>query len=241
MDTYGLIGKKLGHSFSKKYFEETFEQLHLDATYQLFELEKIDDIHRIFAIPTLKGFNVTVPYKISIIPFLDNLSEAASETQSVNCVKIEDKKKIGYNTDVLGFEYALLHNFLPLGFESKALILGDGGASRSVQHVLKKLHIDFEIIARNNKNSLHYDNLNAELIQFHQLIIQTTPVGMYPSINETIDFPFQYLSSNHYVMDLIYNPTKTKLLQAAESQGSIIKNGLEMLYKQADMAWNIWK
>jgi shikimate dehydrogenase len=243
MDNYGLIGKKLSHSFSKKYFEEKFENLNINAQYHLFEIEKIADIKQIIAHnPNLKGFNVTIPYKESIIPYLDMLHEDAYATNSVNCVKKEKDKWIGYNTDIIGFEFSLLNDFLPKDFNSEALILGNGGASKAVQYVLKKLEIAYTIVTRdsNSNNYLNYISLNKSVIDTHQLIINTTPVGMYPNIKEKLNFPFHLISSKHFLLDLIYNPLETYFLEKGTKKGATTQNGILMLHTQAEASWDIW-
>jgi shikimate dehydrogenase len=244
--TYGLLGKKLKHSFSKLYFESKFEALKISAQYNLFELENIQDIKNIFSLYSdLKGLNVTLPYKTSIIPFLDELDPLAEACGAVNCVVVKDGKTIGYNTDIYGFHLSL-QRFLPKDFKkSKALILGTGGASRAVALVVSEFfNASFLKVSRTPQsveNIISYSDLFTLDLNKYPLIINTTPVGMFPLIDDKPNFPYEKLSEKFWVFDLIYNPEKTLFLSAAEKQQAHIKNGLEMLYLQAEKAWEIWQ
>ena len=190
--------------------------------------------------PQLKGLSVTIPYKEQIIPFLDDISSDAKAIGAVNCIKIKNQKLIGYNTDIVGFE----NSFKPLlkPFHQNALILGSGGASKAVKFVLKKLNIPFISVARNpsNTDEIAYQSLTHHLIEEHQIIINCTPVGTFPSVNEFPQIPYESLTSNHFLFDLIYNPSETIFLKNGKEKGALIKNGLEMLELQAEKAWEIW-
>lgn len=235
---YGLIGKNISYSFSKKYFTEKFKKLHLKGfSYELFDLENINLIQPLLQNKSLKGFNVTIPYKENIISFLDELSEEAREIAAVNCVKIIGERKIGYNTDAFGFEKSLLLN--PKNREKKALILGDGGAAKAVKYVLQKHEIPYLTVARNT--DLNFKTLDEDLVKAHQLIIQCTPVGTFPHVDHCLQFPFEALSKNHTVIDLIYNPEITQFLKNAAQQDAKTLNGFYMLEQQAEKAWQIWQ
>ena len=239
MNNLGLIGKNIAYSFSEKYFTEKFHRQNLtDFSYQLFDLKDINEVETLFSNENLLGFNITIPYKQAIIPFLDALSPEAQKVGAVNTVKINEGKKIGYNTDVYGFE----KSFVPMlrNHHQKALILGNGGASKAVTFVLDKLGIPYTKVTRNDDEFLSYDNLDETIISSHQIIINCTPVGTFPQINAAPNLPYQFLTEAHYLYDLIYNPEETKFLQLGKEKGAQIKNGLEMLHLQAEKAWEIW-
>ena len=234
---YGLIGKDIGYSFSGQYFAEKFiDEKIQDSVYETYDLKEISAIEKLFQNPNLKGLNVTIPYKEQIIPFLDELSPEAKEIGAVNCVKIEKGKKTGFNTDVFGFEKSLK----PLleNHHKSALVLGSGGASKAVNFVLKKLQISFQIVSR--KGILTYQDLDEEEIKNHNLIINCTPLGTTPNIGQAPEIPYEFLTQNHFLYDLVYNPPKSKFLQLGENQKSKIKNGYEMLVLQAEKSWEIW-
>ncbi|MEO5583096.1 MAG: shikimate dehydrogenase, partial [Saprospiraceae bacterium] len=239
---FGLIGFPLTHSFSRKFFSQKFEkELIHDAEYRLYP---IDSIHHFPDLikglgPELVGLNVTIPYKQSVIQYLDDLSQEAQQIQAVNTILFRDGKLLGYNTDIPGFEQSLLH-FIDEQVIT-ALVLGNGGASKAVQFVLSKLHIHFKTVSRNPKpGSVSYEQLDDTLLQTSRLIINTTPLGMAPKTTEFPAFDYSVLSDQHYLYDLIYNPTKTIFLSKGEAQGSKIQNGLDMLYRQAEASWKIW-
>jgi shikimate dehydrogenase len=245
MRTFGLIGFPLTHSFSKKYFSDKFQQeIIADAEYLNFPIERIEAVLPIFENQNLRGLNVTIPYKEAIIPFLDELDSSASGVGAVNTVVLRDEKKIGYNTDVYGFENSLL-SFLAKAQSSqseiKAIVLGTGGSSKAVAYVLKKLGIEFHFVSRTQKEyTLSYTDLKPQTILEHQLIINTTPVGMFPKTQDAPDIPYSFLTSQHLLFDLIYNPEETEFLKRGKQQGAEIKNGLEMLQLQAEKSWEIW-
>ena len=241
---YGLIGYPLSHSFSKKYFEDKFLKERLvEHHYELFEIRDIEGIKDIIENNSdLVGLNVTIPYKESIMPFLDHLDESAILVGAVNVIKIQEKSIIGYNTDFFGFESSLL-DWLPQNIEYlSAIILGTGGAAKAVEAVLKSNKISYKLISRTKTSStLTYEELNASsLIADNKLIINTTPLGMAPNIDVCPDILYDHLSEEHYVFDLIYNPAETKFLSKASSKGAMVKNGLEMLQLQAEKSWEIW-
>ncbi len=240
---FGIIGKPLAHSFSPDYFNNKFKQLQLDAVYHRFELEDISQFESLIKTSTnLRGLNVTLPYKQSVVPILNQLHGAAGELKTVNTISIENGVLHGYNTDVIGFEELLRKN--DLLFTQAALVLGSGGSSSAVQYVLNQNKIPFKVVSRKNLQqgiSLSYSDLNKEIIKQHQLVINCTPLGMFPNIRETPEIPHQYLSLNHICIDLIYNPTKTLFLQLAEERNCKAINGYDMLIAQAEASWEIWK
>ncbi|TVR78484.1 MAG: shikimate dehydrogenase [Chitinophagaceae bacterium] len=238
---YGLIGFPLEHSFSPQYFAEKFKKEKLpNHHYQLFEVESLTEVKQIFETKGLKGLNVTIPYKKEIIPYLDGLSVAAQKTQAVNVINIVKGKFIGHNTDYIGFQKSLKY-FLSGAKIENALILGSGGSSSAVELALNNLNINTTIVSRKaGTNNLTYNELDRSVIESNRLIINTTPLGMYPQINKKPDIPLDFISKNHFIFDLIYNPEKTLFLKSAEDKGAKIKNGLEMLYLQAEEAWKIW-
>lgn len=241
MSKFGLVGKKLGHSFSKSYFEEKFQKEGLEHTFQNFELPVIEEIWNIFSIPDLKGFSVTIPYKEQIIPFLDSLSEEAAEIGAVNCVRLtEDGKKIGYNTDAFGF-HQMIKPFLTNEHE-RAIILGTGGASKAVASVLKNIGLDVLWISRNPKNEKEfpYEAINEYMLRACKVVVNCTPVGTFPNVDDCVPFPFEFLTESHLCIDLIYNPEETKFLRESRSKGATTLNGLSMLKEQANKAWEIW-
>jgi shikimate dehydrogenase len=246
MDTYGLIGKKLGHSFSKAYFEKKFKSQQINAQYLNFELDEIGQLKNIIKnYPELVGLNVTIPFKKSVMDFIDQMDEVAEKVGSVNTLKIDRSGNeifvSGYNTDVIGFEETLK----PLLADRKsvaALILGTGGASNAVAFVLAKLGIPHVFVSRAPENSSHisYKGLTPEMVKSHKLIINTSPVGMYPSMDEAPDIPYTYLGEDHILYDLIYNPEETLFLNNGREKGATTMNGLKMLELQAEASWNIW-
>ncbi|MBK1895395.1 shikimate dehydrogenase family protein [Chryseobacterium paridis] len=233
----GLVGRNISYSFSKKFFENKFQKLMLKGfSYDIFDLKEIDEVEQLFSTPELLGFNVTIPYKEKIINYLDELSEEAKEIGAVNCVLIQDGKKTGYNTDAVGFEKTLLLHKKPQ--HTSALILGNGGAAKAVQYVLDKNGISSQIVSR--KSILNFDNLDTQTVQDHKLIIQTTPVGTFPNVDDCLKFPFEGLSKEHLIIDLIYNPNYTKFIMNASEKGAKTVNGYYMLEQQAEKAWEIW-
>ena len=246
MKLYGIIGYPLGHSFSEKYFTEKFEKENLtDCTFRNFEIENEGEFKSLIADnQQLQGLSVTIPYKRSIMSFLDNIDNDAKKIGAVNCIRIEQKVdktvSTGYNTDVYGFE----HSFVPLlkSHHKKALVLGSGGASKAVVYILEKLKIDYLIVTRSPHGCKHirYSVLHEEIMQEHNIIINTTPLGMFPEINSCPDIPYKFITKDFLLFDLIYNPETTQFLKKGKEVGATIKNGLEMLHLQAEKAWEIW-
>lgn len=244
MRRFGLIGRTLGHSFSARYFADKFarEGLAEQCRYDLFELEQVDDVKDLLLnTESLEGFNVTIPYKQLIIPLLDSLSREAREIGAVNCVKVaKDGMLTGYNTDIDGIRISL-DKLLGLECVEAALILGTGGASQAVQYVLLERSIPFRLVSRDgSKGDLTYDELTQEVIDSHRLIINSSPVGMYPHCDEAPALPYHKLTPNHYLFDLVYNPERTLFVERGRAQGAHTLSGLAMLYAQAESAWKIW-
>lgn len=244
MKQLGLIGRKLGHSFSARYFSEKFEREGLSGeyAYALYELAEIEQVEAfIGSTPNLAGFNVTIPYKQQIIPYLDEVSDEARRIGAVNCVKImADGRRVGYNTDVDGIRLSL-NKLLGSVEVDAALVLGSGGASQAVQYVLAERDIPYQIVSRDEaKGNLTYNDLCAEVLSSHHLVINASPVGMYPKVDEAPQMDYSLLTPFHYLFDLVYNPVTTRFLELGAQQGAHTLSGLDMLYAQAEAAWNIW-
>lgn len=241
MRLFGLIGYPLSHSFSKKYFSEKFEKDRLvDCRYELFPIKSINELPLLLRDnPGLEGLNVTIPYKKQVLRFL-NSSEIPSGLEACNCIGIKNGSLTGYNTDAIGFEKSLLP-YLRL-YHTDALILGSGGATEAIAYVLRRLKIKYSVVSREMKtgSAFIYEELNEDIINQHKLIINTTPLGMYPATNVCPDIPYNHISSRHLLFDLTYNPAKTLFLQKGEERGATIKNGQEMLLIQAEESWKIW-
>lgn len=244
MRQFGLIGLPLSHSFSKKYFGNKFEEENIQhCEYELYPLKSIGSFpHLLSNHPDIVGINVTIPYKEAVIPFLDELDEASAKIGAVNTIKIKDGKTKGYNTDTYGFEQSLLA-FLKKNASAKpseALILGTGGASKAVAFVLEQQHIPYKYVSRTaSKDRLGYPDLIGRLSDF-QLIVNTTPLGTFPNVDQAADLPYGEINREHLLYDLVYNPEKTLFLKSGEAQGAAIHNGLEMLRLQAEKSWEIW-
>jgi shikimate dehydrogenase len=242
MKVYGIIGYPLGHSFSKKYFTEKFVSEGItDCSYEMFPIQEIYELKNIIKNnPDLKGLNVTIPYKQLVLRHLYEYKNITNGLIACNCIKIVNGKTFGYNTDVIGFEQSLLPQLK--SHHTSALILGNGGAAEAVKFVLQKLNINYKIVSRKLHDGAHltYADLNEQIIKAHTLIINTTPLGTFPNVNECAVIPYQYLTAQHFLFDLVYNPAKTLFLQKGEEQGAIIKNGYDMLVIQAEESWRIW-
>ncbi len=237
---YGLIGKHISYSFSKTYFNDKFEKLHLENhEYVNFDLPTIDAFCNI-DLDMVSGFNVTIPYKEQIIKYLDVIADEAKAIGAVNTIKITKKNQlIGYNTDFYGFEESIKPLLKPN--HTKALVLGTGGASKAIKFVLKKLNIDYLVVSRNPiKAQISYQDISEKLINEYTMIINCTPLGTFPDVDKCPDIPYQYITNQHLLYDLIYNPEKTIFLAKGEDKGAIICNGLKMLALQAEKAWAIW-
>ena len=244
MRQLGLIGRTLGHSFSAKYFAEKFEREGLSEkfSYKLFELPEIGDVEGLIAEnPNLIGFNVTIPYKEQIIPYLDDLSAEARNIGAVNCVKIlSDGRRFGYNTDVDGIRLTL-DRLLGDECVGSALVLGSGGASKAVKFVLGERGIKCLVVSRNsNSGDITYGELSEEVIAHNKLIINASPVGTYPNIDVAPALPYPLLASEHRLFDLVYNPDVTLFMKRGAERGARVVSGIDMLYAQAESAWRIW-
>ncbi|MCZ4243396.1 shikimate dehydrogenase family protein [Pedobacter punctiformis] len=245
MKTYGLIGYPLSHSFSKKYFTEKFlnEGLH-DYQYELYPIENIDSITGLLAnYPTLCGLNVTIPHKVNVLQYLNELDEVAEKIGAVNCICIKnhdgENYLKGYNTDAYGFEESLKPLLEP--HHTKALVFGDGGATKAIKYVLNKLNIEFiTVVRKETPGTVLYQDLSPEMIRSHTLLINTTPLGMSPNVDTYPDIDYSLLGPEHLAYDIVYNPLETAFMSKAAARGAKIKNGLEMLHQQAEKAWEIW-
>ncbi len=242
MKRFGLIGYPLSHSFSKKYFTEKFEKEGLkDHVYDIFPISSIDKLPEVLANnPDLVGLNVTIPYKQQVLQYLDasNLPEGV---QACNCIKIENEKLTGNNTDITGFQKSFAEKLQP--YHKRAIVLGNGGATAAVVYVLKTLNIEYEIVSRklHQGSTLTYDDLTDDVIKHHTVIINTTPIGTFPNVDQAAPIPYDAITSDHYLFDLIYNPDKTLFLKKGEERGATTKNGYDMLVIQAEESWKIWK
>lgn len=245
MRLLGLIGYPLGHSFSGDYFRQKFSREGItDIEYRAFPLENIKEVRKVISEnPDLIGFNVTIPYKVKIIRLLDSLDDTAGMVGAVNTVSIIRKGKRyrlkGYNTDVNGFR-SLISDAGNIK-RSRALILGTGGAAMAVKYVFEEMKIPVTLVSRTGKAGLLYKEVNKDVIESHKLIVNTTPVGMFPDINESPEIPYEFISKEHVAIDLVYNPPETLFLKKCRQHGAAILNGLKMLHTQADAAWEIWK
>jgi shikimate dehydrogenase len=243
MRNLGLLGKNISYSFSKAYFKKKFEAEKIDnISYENFDIKTIDLLPSLINnTPNLKGFNVTIPYKEVIIPYLDELEEKAKKIGAVNTVKVNDKNKlIGYNTDYYGFKKSLQPLLKP--HHKNALILGTGGASKAVAFSLKELNINYHYVSRTSKNDINftYESLTDDIIKQHQIIINCSPVGTFPNVDVCPNIPYKAITSEHILYDLIYNPEETTFLRLGKQKGAITINGLRMLKLQAEKAWSIW-
>ncbi|MDM9632028.1 shikimate dehydrogenase family protein [Robiginitalea aurantiaca] len=240
MRRFGLIGKDISYSFSPGYFSAKFESLGLkECSYEIFDLPEISGFSEILSQPDLCGLNVTIPYKTAICSFMDRLDPDAAEIGAVNTIRFTRKGLVGYNTDVIGFTRSLSPMLYPE--DTAALILGTGGASKAVAYGLTKLGIRFRFVSRSAKDgALGYADLNQTILNDYQLIINCTPCGTYPRVDEAPPIPYDALNTTHLLYDLIYNPEKTAFLKKGSKAGCRVKNGLEMLHLQAEASWEIW-
>ncbi|MBD5299349.1 MAG: shikimate dehydrogenase [Bacteroides sp.] len=238
---YGLIGYPLGHSFSASFFNKKFADEGIPEHYELLPIETIGNLGALIkSLPDLKGFNVTIPYKQQIIPLLSEIDEEAAEIGAVNVVKLyADGTMKGFNTDAVGFRNSLSPLLKP--HMKKALVLGTGGASKAVINVLKRLGLEVTKVSRNRGvDTLTYTDITPEIISAHHIIVNTTPLGMWPKVHEAPSLPYDALTPLHLCYDLVYNPEVTEFMKKSAEQGATIKNGLEMLHLQALAAWEIW-
>lgn len=246
MQKYGLIGYRLKHSFSVGYFNEKFRSEGIDAEYVNFEIPSIDNFKEVInENPDLCGLNVTIPYKEQVIPFLDELDEDTKAIGAVNVVKIirqkgkAKAKLVGYNSDIIGFTQSIEPLLQP--HHKQALILGTGGAAKAVFHGLKNLGIESKYVSRSpEKDAFHYADIRSKVMREYTVIVNCTPVGMYPDIDQCPNIPYDKLTPKHLLYDLLYNPNNTLFMKKGEARGAVTKNGLEMLLLQAFAAWEIW-
>jgi shikimate dehydrogenase len=241
MRLFGLIGYPLGHSFSKKYFEEKFAREGItDVVFENFSIPSIEQFPGLWKqYIDLCGLAVTIPYKQQVLAYLDELSPEVTAMQACNCIKLSKGKLIGYNTDIIGFEQSLLPYLKPE--HTHALILGTGGAAAGVAFVLSRLGIRYQFVSRNpDVRGLTYASLDAVQMDRHRLIINTTPLGTYPEVDTCAPIPYHYLTDHHHCFDLVYNPTETLFMQKAKAQGASVQNGYQMLTIQAEANWRIW-
>lgn len=250
IQTYGLIGKHLSHSFSKSFFTRYFEEngLH-DYRYELYEMENLDGFRSwLSEHPEIRGLNVTIPYKQAIIPHLDDCAPEARRIGAVNVIKVENHKLTGFNSDYFGFKSALLNALgsteKEAGGRGPALVLGTGGAARAVWAVLEDLQMPFEKVSRKKEaGSLTYAELKKDpsRLRTFSLLVNTTPLGMHPDTESAPDLPYQELTAHHFLFDLVYNPIETMFMRKGLEQGAGVCNGLAMLHAQALKAWDIWQ
>ena len=241
---YAIIGYPLSHSFSPTYFTQKFERENIPSSaYIAMPIASIKELPaKLEANPNLRGMNVTIPYKQEVMQYLDELDEGAAIIGAVNTIRFRDGKRKGFNTDAIGFEVSLKELLGTIDYSSlKALVLGSGGASKAVNYVLEKMRIKYQLVSRHaEKGDLTYEDITSEVIKKHQLIINTTPLGMSPKVDTAPDLPYDALGSEHYLYDLVYNPEETLFVKNGKKQGASTMNGLKMLYLQAEAAWEIW-
>lgn len=237
---YGLVGKNISYSFSKGYFSEKFKALNLKYhTYENFDLNEISEFREVLKSNNIKGLNVTIPYKEEIIPFLDFIDDDAKSIGAVNTIRFSKEGLTGYNTDTFGFKESLRPLLKP--HHKRALVLGTGGASKAVIFVLKQLGIGFQYVSRNPiTDQLGYDDLNASHFEMFQLVVNCSPIGTFPKIDNKPNIPYDYIDHRHILFDLIYNPSETAFLREGKARRAVIQNGLPMLQFQAEKAWEIW-
>ncbi len=238
MLNFGIIGNPLRHSFSAKFFNKKFENEHIDAHYQLYSLESIEQFPALCREHSFTGLNVTLPYKETVIPYLDKLDDTAEQIGAVNVIHFSNNCLIGYNTDTLGF----MHSISPLlqPHHTHALVLGTGGAAKAVHYGLMRLGVECQYVSRDSRKGITYEQLNKDIVNSHLVVVNCTPLGMYPETEACAPFPYQYLTTQHLAYDVIYNPEQTLFLKKAAAQGATTCNGIGMLQGQARAAWEIW-
>lgn len=244
MRTFGLLGRSLVHSFSKSYFSQKFAQLGLaDCRYELFELVEVEELPALLArYPALAGLNVTIPYKEQLWPYLTHIAPSAKLVGAVNVIELRaDGSLVGHNTDYVGFRESLRHFYPHRGEAARALVLGTGGAAKAIGVALQELDIAYQVVSRQpGACQLTYEELTPTILAENSLLINTTPLGTYPKVGECPPLPYAALTGQHYLFDLVYNPSETLFLQEGRAAGAQTKNGLEMLELQAEAAWAIW-
>ena len=240
MDKYGIIGNPLGHSFSKGFFTEKFAREGIDAEYLNFQIPEIGKITEVLQEnPELRGINVTLPYKTEVIPFLDELSNEAREIGAVNVVQIRNGHLKGFNSDIIGFTRSIQPLLKP--HHRKALILGTGGASRAIRVGLTRLGLEWKYVSRTPREGMiTYEDITAETLREYEVIVNCSPVGMFPKVDECPAIPYEFLTQDNLLYDLVYNPENTLFMKKGALQGAVVKNGLEMLHLQAIASWEFW-
>lgn len=240
MRHFGLIGYPLSHSFSAQFFKDKFAKEGItDAVYELYPITSLAAFPALVTNHRLSGLNVTIPYKQEVIAYLDEVSPVVAVIGACNCIHIRNGRSMGYNTDVIGFAQSLRPLLKP--HHRAALVLGTGGAAKAVIYVLKQMGIEYLSVSSSNKEgSISYESLDKDILQRHTIIINTTPLGMYPHVDKLPPVPYQYIDNSHLLYDLIYNPAETVFLREGKARGATIKNGLEMLIIQAEESWKIW-
>lgn len=238
MNKYGLIGYPLSHSFSAGYFKDKFESEKIQhTTYELFPIDHISKIKELFSLE-VKGLNVTIPYKEQVLDYVDEMSDAVKTIGAANTLHFTNRGIVAHNTDVYGFEKSLTESFF-IDKSIKALVLGTGGASKAICYVLDKLGVQYQLVSRKSQY-LNYQEVDRRILQGHQLIINTTPLGTYPNIHEMPALPYRYLNGEHMLFDLVYNPSITGFLSKGKTYHAATKNGYDMLVYQAEKSWYIW-
>lgn len=243
MDIYGLIGFPLAHSFSSRFFNEKFQREGIEAEYLNFEMEDIRELESILlSTPGLKGLNVTIPHKENVIPFLCEVTPEASKIGAVNAIRVErEHMLIGHNTDYVGFRDSIAPLLKP-GIHRKALVLGTGGASKAVVHALTDLGIEWKYVSRASaEGRFSYPELTSEVLSEYTVVVNASPVGTYPRHDQCPDIAYEYLGADHLLYDLVYNPEETLFLKKGKERGALVKNGKEMLERQALAAWKFWQ
>lgn len=240
MDKYGIIGNPLGHSFSKGFFTEKFAREGIDAEYLNFQIPEIGKLTEVLQEnPELRGINVTLPYKTEVIPFLDELSNEAREIGAVNVVQIRNGHLKGFNSDIIGFTRSIQPLLKP--HHRKALILGTGGASRAIRVGLNRLGLEWKYVSRTpRERMITYEDITAETLREYEVIVNCSPVGMFPKVDECPAIPYEFLTQDNLLYDLVYNPENTLFMKKGALQGAVVKNGLEMLHLQAIASWEFW-
>jgi shikimate dehydrogenase len=242
MRLFGLIGNPLAQSFSKKYFSAKFEKEGISGCrYELYQLESIDELPQLISSqPELQGLNVTIPFKKQVLPYLDSVDEVTSRVQACNCIKLKGGKLTGFNTDITGFEKTFAPHLRP--YHTKALILGKGGANAAIEYVLNKLGLAYASVSRTSHSgaTFNYSEITKEIIEECKVIINTTPLGSYPNVQESPDIPYEFITPKHYLFDVIYNPALSLFLEKGRQKGATTCNGYEWLTIQAEESWKIW-
>lgn len=240
MTKFGIIGYPLGHSFSKGFFTEKFARESIDAQYLNFEIPDVAMLSDVLRNnPELRGLNVTLPHKQAVIPLLDEMSEEAKEIGAVNVIRIRDGRLKGFNSDIIGFTNSIKPLLMP--HHKKALILGTGGASKAIRVGLNRLGIEWTYVSRSPREGMiTYEDITAETLQEYTVIVNCSPVGMFPNVAQSPEIPYNCLSDKHLLFDLVYNPEKTLFMKKGKEQGATVKNGLEMLHLQAVASWDFW-